>query len=27
LHILGDRDYEFDRPHILRGLDEYWTEC
>lgn len=26
LHILDDRDYEFDRPHILRALDEYWTE-
>jgi hypothetical protein len=26
LHILGDRDYQFDRPHILRALDDYWTE-
>ena len=26
LHLLDDRDYEFDRPHILRALDEYWTE-
>lgn len=26
LHILDDRDYEFDRPHILRALDEYWTQ-
>ena len=26
LHILDDRDYEFDWPHILRALDEYWTE-
>lgn len=26
LHILDDPDYEFDRPHILRALDDYWTE-
>ncbi len=26
LHLLDDRDYDFDRPHILRALDEYWTE-
>jgi hypothetical protein len=26
LHILDDRDYEFDRPHILRALDDYWIE-
>lgn len=25
LHILDDRDYEFEWPHILRALDEYWT--
>lgn len=26
LHILDDRNYQFDRPHILRALHEYWTE-
>lgn len=26
LHILDDPDYQFDRPHILRALDDYWTE-
>lgn len=26
LHILDDPDYEFDRHHIRRALDEYWTE-
>ena len=25
LHILHDPDYEFDRPHIERALNEYWT--
>lgn len=25
LHILDEPDYEFDRPHILHALDEYWT--
>ena len=26
LHILDEPDYQFDRPHILRALDDYWTE-
>ncbi|GDY22579.1 hypothetical protein LBMAG56_39260 [Verrucomicrobiota bacterium] len=26
LHILDDRDYEFDSPQIFHALDEYWTE-
>ena len=26
LHILDDPDYQFDRPHILHALDDYWTE-
>jgi hypothetical protein len=26
LHNLDDREYEFDRPHILRAIGEYWTE-
>jgi len=25
LHILEDPDYESDRPHIKRALEEYWT--
>ena len=25
LHILNDPDYEFDRPHLKRSLDEYWV--
>ena len=25
-HILNDPHYESDRPHILRALDEFWTE-
>jgi hypothetical protein len=26
LHILDEPDYQFDRPHIIRALDDYWTE-
>jgi hypothetical protein len=26
LHILDESDYRFDRPHILRALDEYWLD-
>lgn len=26
LHILDDSDYQFDRPHILRALEDYWIE-
>jgi hypothetical protein len=26
LHIADDPDYQFDRPDILRALDDYWTE-
>lgn len=26
LHIAEQPDYEFDRPHIVRALDDYWTE-
>lgn len=26
LHILDDQDYQSARPHILRALDDYWTE-
>ncbi len=26
LHILDDPDHEFDRPHIVRALDEYWVQ-
>ena len=26
LHILDDPDYEFDHPHILRALNDYWTQ-
>lgn len=26
LHIGDDPDYEFDRPHIVRALNECWTE-
>jgi len=26
LHILDDPDYQSDRPHILRALDDYWTD-
>ena len=25
LHIAEVADYEFDRPHIIRALDEYWV--
>ena len=25
LHIQDAPEYEFDRPHIVRALDEYWT--
>jgi hypothetical protein len=25
LHIAEDPDYEFDRPHIIRALNEYWN--
>lgn len=25
LHLAEDDDEEFERPHILRALDEYWT--
>ena len=26
LHILDEPDYHFDRPHIIRALDDYWAE-
>lgn len=26
LYLLEDSRYEFDRPHIVRALDEYWTD-
>lgn len=26
LHMLDDPEYEFERPHVLRALDEYWTD-
>jgi hypothetical protein len=26
LHIVDDPDYQFDRPSILRALDDYWIE-
>jgi hypothetical protein len=26
LHIRDDPEYEFDRPHIVRALNEYWTD-
>jgi hypothetical protein len=26
LHIAEQPDYEFDRPEIVRALDDYWTE-
>ena len=27
LHIADDPEYEFDRPHIVRALNEYWTDA
>jgi hypothetical protein len=26
LHISEESDYAFDRPHIIRALDEYWID-
>lgn len=26
LHISDDPDYGFDRPHIVRAIEEYWTD-
>lgn len=26
LHISEESEYEFDRPHIIRALDEYWID-
>ena len=26
LHISEESDYQFDRPHIVRALDEYWVD-
>jgi hypothetical protein len=26
LHISKEPDYEFDRPHIIRALNEYWLD-
>lgn len=26
LHIVEEPDYEFDRPHIIRALREYWVD-
>ena len=27
LHIADDPEYEFDHPHIVRALNEYWTDA
>ncbi len=26
LHVSKEPDYEFDRPHIIRALEEYWID-
>ena len=27
LHIADDPEYQFDHPHIVRALNEYWTDA